>query len=187
MGSRIPAPGIPLHDRPEPSGKRRNPPRDQPAGGPRSFTTVDLNSNQEWSFKWNTARLLSLIDPGTYTVYITTEAVDLSHLGGRSTYKTLNVYLQDAGISQGSSEPGTYTLNPEKHSSSISAVPSMIIATPAPTLNQSTPIPVATITASVTTTSLPLFSTPTQAGMLPITPAIVAVFLARLIVIRRFS
>jgi hypothetical protein len=109
------------------------------------FTTVDLNSNQEWSFKWNTARLLSHIDPGTYTVYITTEAVDLSHLGGRSTYKTLSVYLQDAGISQGSSEPGTYTLNPEKHSSSISAVPSMIIATPAPTLNQSTPIPVATI------------------------------------------
>jgi hypothetical protein len=80
------------------------------------FTRVDLNSNQEWSFKWDTARLLPLIDPGTYTVYITTEAADLSHLGGRSTYKTLSVYLQDAGISRGSSEPGTYTLNPEKHS-----------------------------------------------------------------------
>jgi len=46
------------------------------------FTTVDLNSNQEWSFTWNTARLQSLTDPGTYTIYITTEAVDLSHLGG---------------------------------------------------------------------------------------------------------
>gem|GEM_PF-5549254 len=63
----------------------------------------------------------------------------------------------------------------------------MIIATPSPTPNQTTPIPAATTTTSVTMTSLLPFSTPTKAGMLPITPAIVALFLAGLIVIRRSS
>ncbi len=78
------------------------------------FTTIDLNSNQEWSFKWDTARIQQLIDPGTYTVYITTEPEDLSHLGGTSTYKTLSVYLQDAGIPQGSSEAWNLHVKPGK-------------------------------------------------------------------------
>lgn len=32
------------------------------------FTVVDVDSDQQWSMKWNTARIENQIDPGTYTV-----------------------------------------------------------------------------------------------------------------------
>ena len=34
------------------------------------FTIVDLDSNQQWAMKWNTQRIHTEIDPGTYTVYV---------------------------------------------------------------------------------------------------------------------
>ncbi|NMB78344.1 MAG: hypothetical protein GYA23_04545, partial [Methanomicrobiales archaeon] len=48
------------------------------------FTMVDVDSGQEWAFKWNTARIMNEIDPGTYIVYATNEPVDKAHLGGES-------------------------------------------------------------------------------------------------------
>ena len=36
------------------------------------FTIVDVDSDQQWSMKWNTARIENQIDPGTYTVYVVT-------------------------------------------------------------------------------------------------------------------
>ena len=114
------------------------------------FTIVTLDSNQEWSYKWNTQRLQTQLDPGTYTIYVTTRAGrSLANLGGSSTYKTLEVYLQDTHAPQGESGAGTYTLNPEKHTGSpmptIITGSSNISASPSPT----TPVP--TITTMVTT------------------------------------
>jgi hypothetical protein len=150
------------------------------------FTTVDLDSSQQWSFKWNTAKIQSLIDPGTYTVYITTEPVDLSHLGSTNTYKTLSVYLRNPETPQGSSGPGTYTLNPEKHTSTMSVVPSMIIASPTVTPNQTTLIvTTGTSLVSSATTSVPV-SPATQAPMLPVTPIIAFIAVACTFVYRKY-
>ena len=44
------------------------------------FTVVDVGSNQQWTMTWDTARLQSQIDPGTYTVYVVNAPVDKSQL-----------------------------------------------------------------------------------------------------------
>ena len=67
------------------------------------FTIVELDSSQQWWFNWDTSRIWNEINPGTYTVYVSTEPVDYSHLGGSDTYKTLSVYLQDPENRKGGS------------------------------------------------------------------------------------
>ena len=134
------------------------------------FTVIPLDSSQQWSYKWDTQRLKTQIDPGTYTIYVTTEPADLANLGGSSTYKTLEVYLQDTHAPQGESGPGTYTLNPEKHTSSpmptivmgtVNVTPSFFPATSSPTAEA----PVETIAMKTPVlTSMPVT---TQAGLLP--------------------
>lgn len=76
------------------------------------FTMIDVDSDYQWYFKWDTSRIWNEIDPGTYLVYVTTEPVDYSNLGGSSTYQTLSVYLKDAGQNTGISSGGSYTLRP---------------------------------------------------------------------------
>jgi hypothetical protein len=131
------------------------------------FTIVPLDSNQQWSYKWDTQGLKNMIDPGTYTIYVTTEPVDFSNLGGPSTYKSLEIYLQDIHAPQGESGPGTYTLNPEKHKST--PMPTIVIDavnTSAPFLDRSP----TTATPLVTTSTAALNLTPipgiTRAGLL---------------------
>jgi hypothetical protein len=46
------------------------------------FTVVGVDSSQEWSYNWRTSRIATQIDPGTYTVYVSSEPADLSALGG---------------------------------------------------------------------------------------------------------
>jgi hypothetical protein len=135
------------------------------------FTTVDVDSDQKWSMRWNTARIENEIDPGTYTVYVTTEPVDKANLGGTSTYKTLEVFLKDSGISKVSVSTGTsYTLNPELHTS-----------VDAPAINLQTPSPVPTI---LPTTAAPVIITPvslkatTKASVDPVTPLLAGLFCA---------
>jgi len=79
------------------------------------FTIIDLDSSQHWSLKWDTSRIWNDIDPGTYLVYVSTEPVDYSHLGGSDTYKTLSVYLKDSGTRTGTGGSTSYTLKPEEH------------------------------------------------------------------------
>jgi hypothetical protein len=133
------------------------------------FTIIDLDSSQHWSLKWDTSRIWNDIDPGTYLVYVSTEPVDYSHLGGSDTYKTLSVYLKDPGTRTGTGGSTSYTLNPEEHVSTpevaIPAVPSVVITTPPvpnPVLQPTKPVPavVSTIAAARTTT---------QAAVPPIT------------------
>lgn len=107
------------------------------------FTVVDLDNNQEWSFKWNTARIENQIDPGTYLVYVSIDPVDKSSLGGTSTYKTLEVYLRESTTQRVSINAGTsYTLNPEEHVSYYEAPPVVLTSpTPAPTTLTTPPTP----------------------------------------------
>ena len=124
------------------------------------FTQVDLDSNQEWSFRWNTSRIENEINAGTYLVYVTNEPVDKAHLGGSSSYKTLEVYLTESTTSRVSTGSGTtYTLNPEMHSSV--QVPTLAMTSPTPT---PPPTPVTTPPTPVPSTPVP---TTTKAPLLP--------------------
>ena len=119
------------------------------------FTILDLDSSQHFSFKWNTQRIHNEIKPGTFTVYVVDEPVDKAHLTPGS-YQTLSVYLKDPGVSQ-VSVGSSYTLNPEKHVSTVSPTTTVpltpatmtatSIATP-PATTSPTPVPTATRTAA---------------------------------------
>lgn len=111
------------------------------------FTVVGVDENQEWSYRWQTSRIMNEIDPGTYTVYVTNEPVDKANLGGTSSYKTLSIYLKDSGESKVSVNSGTsYTLNPEEHVST---------ERPAPSINFTSPATTVTTPPAVTATSPP--------------------------------
>jgi len=130
------------------------------------FTQIDLDSKQEWAYRWNTARIENEINEGTYLVYVTTEPVDKAHLGGSSSYKTLEVFFKKSTTSRVSIGSGTsYTLNPEMHSSD--PVPSLVITSPTPT---STPIP-------TLPTAAPATPLPTTKASLPPAPVFLAVLL----------
>jgi hypothetical protein len=122
------------------------------------FTIVNLDSNQKWSLKWNTKRIKPNITLWTtYTVYVSSQPVDFSHLGGTDTYKTIDVYFSDPGNSEISFSTGTsYTLNPEEHSST--AYPTVII--PSPTPIPTNAIPDTTIPTIPATTTTPVKKTP---------------------------
>ena len=130
------------------------------------FTQIDLDSKQEWSYRWNTARIENEINDGTYLVYVTNEPVDKAHLGGSNSYKTLEVYLKESTNSRVSVGSGaTYTLNPEMHSSI--QVPTLAITSPTPTSKPLTTTP----------TAAPVTPLPTTKAPLPPAPVFLAVLL----------
>lgn len=97
-GPGLPANGVPLTD----TSKRA----DQGA-----FTVVGLNTDQTWSYKWDTARLENHIDPGTYLVYAVNAPADASSLTGHS-YQTLSVYLKDSSLAKDRVSTGAkYSVN----------------------------------------------------------------------------
>jgi hypothetical protein len=140
------------------------------------FTLIDLN-NQEWSMKWNTARIQNEIDPGTYTVYVSNEPVDKAHLGGSNTYKTLEVFLKESTTERVSISSGTsYTLNPEEHTSVVQA----------PTLALMSPTPTPTTPPTTLSATMPPTTAPTPgASLLPLTALFAGVLGAGLIVCTR--
>lgn len=104
------------------------------------FTMVDLADDQTWTMRWNTARIQNEIDEGTYIVYVTNEPVDKAHLGGESSYKTLEVFFKESTTKHVSvSGIQSYTLKPEEHSST--EVPTIVLTapTPEPTTVEPTP------------------------------------------------
>jgi hypothetical protein len=137
------------------------------------FTIVDVGSDQLWSMRWDTSRISSSIEPGTYIVYATTEPVDKAHLGGTSTYKTLEVWIQDPHTSKVSISGGTsYTLNPERHSSTEIRTPVF------------TSLP-ATVTTTVTTAPPAIApTTTTKTALLPVTSLLAVLACMALVILR---
>lgn len=130
------------------------------------FTVVGVDNDQQWSYKWNTARIDNEIVAGTYTVYVSNEPVDRAGISGNG-YKTLTVYLKGRDPSDLHSSTGTsYTLNPEMHSSTPVATPSLVVTT---------------ITAPGTTVTIPPAQTPGEAQTpakktsLPVISGVIAV------------
>ncbi len=137
------------------------------------FTIVELDSSQQWWFNWDTSRIWNEINPGTYTVYVSTEPVDYSHLGGSDTYKTLSVYLQDPGNRKGGSSSSSYTLHLDAQVTTPPTVQSVEIPAPAipstPAQQPTVPVP------PVVTTQASAITTPTKAAMQPMTPIIAVI------------
>jgi hypothetical protein len=111
------------------------------------FTTIGVNSDQTWSYKWDTMKLDNQIDPGTYTVYAVNAPVDKSDLAGHS-YQTLTVFLQDGMLSKNRVSVGThYTLN----LADDDPVTTLTTVTTAPTTPPTTVVPEMTVTTEVPT------------------------------------
>ena len=62
------------------------------------LTRVQVGDYDRWVYRWDTHATGGRLDPGTYTVWITSEPVDLSHIGNAD-YRTMSVTLQRPGIS----------------------------------------------------------------------------------------
>jgi hypothetical protein len=124
------------------------------------FTVIDVNSNQEWSFTWDTMRIKNQIDPGTYTVYVVNAPADKANLDGHS-YQTLTVYLKDGDFSGERVSVGAkYTLN-------------LLDDEPATTATTVTTVPLTTPTTVPTTvqpesSTMPVVSTPTTVQKSPL-------------------
>jgi hypothetical protein len=136
------------------------------------FTIVDVQDDQTWSMRWDTSRVSTSIDPGTYIVYASTEAVDKANLGGSGTYKTLEVWLKDPKTSKVSVSAGaSYTLNPEKLSSSSDEVPNLVFTSATPTPTEPLPTEMTTVPTVPPTTATPA---PTKTPLLSLTPVLAA-------------
>jgi hypothetical protein len=99
-------------------------------------------------------------------VYVANEPVDRSGLSGNN-YKTLTVYLKDGGSSDLHASAGTsYTLNPEKHSSTPVATSTPVITT--------IPPPEPTLTTPPSLTSM-VAQTPAKKTSIPVVLGVIAV------------
>ena len=143
------------------------------------FNIVDVGSDQTWSFRWDTNRVSSYLDPGTYTVYATSEPVDKAHLGGSGSYKTVDVWLKDPHVSKVSISGGaSYTLNPEKLSSKSTVVPTLVFtsATPSPTPE--------TVTTTVPPAPQVTATPPAKTALLPVTSLLAVLVCVALVLLR---
>jgi len=101
-GPNLPVNGVPLNDLTQRA--------DQGA-----FTTVEVGSDQTWTYRWDTSRVNGRLDYGSYTVYVVSDPVDRSRLGGHP-FSTLPVSLTNPGLSGISVSGGTSsTLRPTEH------------------------------------------------------------------------
>jgi hypothetical protein len=165
-GPNLPANGVPLHDIMQHA--------DQGA-----LTIVDVDSDQQWSYRWDTSRLHNRLDYGTYTVYVVADPVDRSQLAGHQ-YSTLSVYLKNPGISGVSVSGGmSYTLNPEDRTSTPKSI-ALSITTPFPSATPATIVPEVSFT-----TVIPLSPTPKSGGCMAEALIKIGIIIAGLLVIIR--
>ena len=125
------------------------------------FTMIDVDSSQQWAFKWDTSRIENYngngngIDPGTYTVYVVNAPVDTADLDGHS-YQTLSVNLKDGSLSKDRVSVGAqYTLHPGRLTDDT-VVATTAVTTALPMSPPTTAVPDTTVTTAVPT------STPTR-------------------------
>jgi len=75
------------------------------------FTTVDVDSNDHWSYKWGTNSIGGRLDAGTYTIWVSNSPNDRSRLNADD-YSTISVTLGAPSITfLTPAVPGTLILN----------------------------------------------------------------------------
>jgi len=121
------------------------------------FTTIDVDSNQQWSFKWDTSKLENQIDPGTYMVYAVNAPVDKSNLAGHS-YQSMRVDLKDGALSPDRVSSGTkYTVNLADDDPNVTYTVRTTVTTLPPT---SPPTTIHVVTTMTTTAPKPTKKSP---------------------------
>jgi hypothetical protein len=68
------------------------------------FTRIDVDSNDHWSYKWNTAGVGGHLDEGTYTVWVASGPNDRAHLA-QADYSTISVTLTRPFVAVGTAVP----------------------------------------------------------------------------------
>jgi hypothetical protein len=61
------------------------------------FTRVEVDSNDHWSYPWNTGNVGGRLDEGTYTIWVANGPNDLLHLA-EADYRTISVTLKKPSI-----------------------------------------------------------------------------------------
>ena len=75
------------------------------------FTTVQVDSNDRWSYKWGTGSIGGRLDEGTYTIWVVNGPNDRSHLS-EAEYSTISVTLGKPSISINTPvQPGSMDLS----------------------------------------------------------------------------
>jgi len=111
---------------PSAGGRLEDPDTPVQTGDPESFTTVTVDADDRWTYRWRTGE--AGLDPGTYTVYAVDAPVDRSDLSGRG-YTTIPVTL---GTPPGT--PVTETATPTTVTpKEVATTPSTPAASPSPT------------------------------------------------------
>lgn len=134
------------------------------------FTTVGVDSTQHWAYKWNTFKLRSQIDPGTYYVYAVNAPVGKSDLAGHS-YQSMRVDLKDETLSPDYVSSGTrYTVNladenPDVTYTVRTTITTVPLTTPPVTTTIATTIPTSSPAPVPTTKKSPVFPMLALAGI----------------------
>jgi hypothetical protein len=88
------------------------------------FTRVDVDGNDHWSYKWNTASVGGRLDEGTYTIWVVNGPNDRSRLS-EADYGTISVTLGKPTIIAGTSLQSARTDTPIRYGSmEITSTPS---------------------------------------------------------------
>jgi len=83
------------------------------------FTKVNVDSNDHWTYKWNTNSIGGRLDTGTYTIWVVSGPNDRSRLSGVD-YSTIPVTLGSPGIAlTAPMTPGTLVLSSSPSESSV--------------------------------------------------------------------
>ena len=83
------------------------------------FTTVSVDDNDHWAYKWATNMMNGRLDEGTYTVWVVNRPTDRSRLHAGD-YTTISVHLNSPGISVNTRPiPGTLELNTTPEGASV--------------------------------------------------------------------
>lgn len=70
------------------------------------FTVVNVDGNDQWTYKWNTANVGGRLDEGSYMIWVVNGPNDLSRLG-QAEYSTIMVTLGSPSITAGVSSGAT--------------------------------------------------------------------------------
>jgi len=124
---------------PSAGGRLEDPDTPVQTGDPESFTTVTVDADDRWTYRWRTGE--AGLDPGTYTVYAVDAPVDRSDLSGRG-YTTIPVTL---GTPPGT--PVTETATPTTVTpTEVGTTPLTPAASPSPTPTAAAPAAAALVT-----------------------------------------
>jgi hypothetical protein len=83
------------------------------------FTQVSVDSNDRWTYKWNTASVGGRLDEGSYTIWVVNGPNDRSRLS-QAEYSTISITLEKPGLTlETAAQPGTLIFRSDPSGASV--------------------------------------------------------------------